>query len=95
MTTPSDIEKMMVDSFLTSMPVRKALTIQKESDSFETVISGEYNKYKKYDKLIKLEEIRKTAYDQLPQWKDFNLDFVDSDFHNDAYDSWGNLTRQS
>ena len=95
MTTPSDIEKMMVDSFLTSMPVRKALTIQKESDSFETVISGEYNKYKKYDKLIKLEEIRKTAYDQLPQWKDFNLDFVDSDFHNDAYDSWGNLTRQT
>lgn len=30
-----------------------------------------------------------------PQWKDFNLDFVDSDFRNDTYDSWGNLTQQT
>ena len=99
MKTPTDIEKMMVDSFLTSMPVRKALTIQKKPniwlETLETVISGEYNKYKKYGKLIKLEEVRKTAYDQLPQWKDFNLDFVDSDFRNDTYDSWGNLTQQT
>ncbi|MFT0318900.1 hypothetical protein ACMSEZ_05255 [Bacteroides thetaiotaomicron] len=51
MKTPTDIEKMMVDSFLTSMPVRKALTIQKKPniwlETLETVISGEYNKYKK------------------------------------------------
>ena len=56
------------------MPVRKALTIQKESDSFETVISGEYNKYKKYDKLIKLEEIRKSDLDSL--YLEINLIFL-------------------
>lgn len=95
MSSPSDIERMMVDSFITNMPVRKAFTLQKQSDQFETVLNGEYFKYKKYGKLIKMEQVKKTAFDQLPQWKDFNLDFIYSDFCNDTYDSWGNLTQQT
>lgn len=61
----------------------------------ETVISGEYNKFKKYGKLIKLEEVRKTAFDQPDLWAGFNLEYVDTDFHNDTYDAWGNLTKQT
>lgn len=95
MSAPSDIEKMMVDSFLVGTPIKKVFTIQKKSDKTETVISGIYNKYKQYGKLIELEEVRKTAYSNLPPWKNFNLDFVDADFHNDAYDVWGNLTRRT
>lgn len=95
MSAPSAIEKTMVDSFLTSVPARRVVTSKKQSERMETVIRGEYNKFKKYGKLIKLEEVRKTAFDQPDFWAGFNLEYVDSDFHNDTYDAWGNLTKQT
>lgn len=88
-------EQLMLSLFQTRNPIRTVLTIQKNDNDKEWVVKGEYNQFKTYGKLIRLEEVRKTNFSQLPEWKNFELDYPNTDFHNDAYDLKGNLTQQT